>query len=186
MSEELTAIRQDVNAIRRLMTELVSIMGEIKALSAKEQFQPASQIEKPVAKPQEPIKDQTPTKVTPPKTHDPVDEWIPQREEVYSLMEEWKQTEWGDWSAMREDYPDLANAIDKSYKETLDYGDYYFKMGGNEKQFINLKERKFKTPDAAPSEGQLKIATGRKIDPAGHTQKSLSIAIANADLAKRQ
>jgi len=54
MSEELTAIRQDVNAIRRLLTELVTITSDMKSLSAKEQFQPASAIERPEPEPEKP------------------------------------------------------------------------------------------------------------------------------------
>jgi len=72
MSEELTAIRQDVNAIRRLLTELVTIVSDMKSLSAKEQFQPASTINvtneaKTEPKPEEPKPEKTKPKPTQPK-----------------------------------------------------------------------------------------------------------------------
>ena len=124
-------------------------------------------------------------KTTPPTTM-PTTVNIPYREEISELISTWNPTQYG-YSANAADYPELATAIKTSYQGRLDYGDFYFKLGGDNEDFINYSDRTFRDPDGPPSEGQLKLATNRKITvPEGITKKDLSILISEADLEKRR
>ena len=111
---------------------------------------------------------------------------IPYREEIPEITSTWNINQYGK-SANSADYPELVAAIKASYQERLDYGDFYFKLGGDTEGFINYSDRTFRDPDGEPSEGQVKLATQRKIIvPANVTKKELSVLISEADLENRR
>jgi len=111
---------------------------------------------------------------------------IPYREEIPEIISTWNTNQYGK-SANSADYPELVAVIKASYQERLDYGDFYFKLGGDTDGFINYAERTFRDPDGPPSEGQVKLATQRKITvPADVTKKELSVLISEAELENRR
>jgi len=124
--------------------------------------------------------------VIPPKPTQRQSETIPYREEIPEIISTWDENQYGK-SANSADYPELVAAIKASYQGRLDYGDFYFKLGGNNEDFINYSDRTFRDPNGPPSEGQVKLATTRKlIVPANATKKEVSVLISEAELEKRR
>ena len=130
-----------------------------------------------------------PDPVQPPQPQqnlDDVEAWIPERGEIEVLKSQWKENQYG-WSADSKDHLDLVKAIKADREGKLDYGDYVFKLGGDNEGFINLNPRNFRDPDSAPSAGQVKFATTMGIDvPEGCTKKQISLLLSDAILAKRR
>ena len=129
---------------------------------------------------------------TPQKTRQPparaprTPENIPYREEIPEIISTWNTNQYGK-SANSADYPELTEAIRRSYQGRLDYGDFYFKLGGNNENFINYSERAFRDPDGPPSEGQVKLAEKRGVAvPAGATKREVSVLLSEAELEGRR
>lgn len=111
--------------------------------------------------------------------------WVPTRDEVANITGNWKVGKYGKYTFSK-DYPDLVDAIKESYQERLDYGNFYFKLGGDSDDFINMSERKFNVGEP-PSDAQLKYAKSLGIkNPEGMDKGSLSVAMANVQLADRR
>jgi hypothetical protein len=112
-------------------------------------------------------------------------EWIPTRSEVEQLTENWKESQYGKYAYSR-DHPRLAEAIRNSYQQRLDYGNLYFKLGGDDDYFINMSPRKFGIGEA-PSDKQISFATKLGIDhPEMLDKGSLSVKMADVQLEQRR